>query len=283
MEKFNDKQIKAALKFVEEHPNVDFPTIDESLGGWLGDEESFDMCFLDKAMSPRLTKTGGKYAIEKSEGAMGGVQNSETKVCPFCGGTILKTAVKCKHCKKFINEAGCKVILRYRANVGDDDASFEKDVVSRDDLMEMLKRVENDVMEHAKTEDDEAVISSLEIVADELAPLSVSIWRADTLDNTVNIFSHERIVLGGGLTLKSDDEEVEAIGIPKKYGRSFSDETGALCFLFDSVVKMFDDYYREDGRLGIMSEIGWPKEFWDRMYEQLVECLDDENDGNGQY
>jgi len=30
--------------------------------------------------------------------------NKETKSCPFCGGEILTTAKKCKHCKQFIPE-----------------------------------------------------------------------------------------------------------------------------------------------------------------------------------
>ncbi len=29
---------------------------------------------------------------------------NETKTCPFCGGEILATAKKCKHCKKFLAE-----------------------------------------------------------------------------------------------------------------------------------------------------------------------------------
>ena len=27
---------------------------------------------------------------------------ADTKICPFCGGEILATAKKCKHCKQYI-------------------------------------------------------------------------------------------------------------------------------------------------------------------------------------
>ncbi len=30
--------------------------------------------------------------------------DKETKPCPFCGGEILATAIKCKHCKQFLSD-----------------------------------------------------------------------------------------------------------------------------------------------------------------------------------